>query len=60
MVGEAWWATVHGVAKSRIQLTDFMRVALSFCLRELVPCWLPVRRELAFGQMLTFTSHAPT
>ena len=23
MVGEAWWATVHGVAKSRIQLTDF-------------------------------------
>ena len=21
--GEAWWATVHGVAKSRTQLSDF-------------------------------------
>ena len=23
MVGGAWWATVHGVAKSRTQLSDF-------------------------------------
>ena len=23
MDGEAWWATVHGVAKSRTQLSDF-------------------------------------
>ena len=23
MDGGAWWATVHGVAKSRIQLSDF-------------------------------------
>ena len=23
MDGEAWWATVHGVAKSRIRLSDF-------------------------------------
>ena len=23
MGGEAWWAAVHGVAKSRIQLSDF-------------------------------------
>jgi len=23
MVGRAWWATVHGVAKSRTQLSDF-------------------------------------
>ena len=21
--GEAWWATIHGVAKSRTQLSDF-------------------------------------
>ena len=24
MDGEAWWATVHGVAKSRTQLSDFI------------------------------------
>ena len=24
MDGEAWWATVHGVAKSRTQLSDFV------------------------------------
>ena len=23
MDGEAWWATVHGVAKSRTQLSNF-------------------------------------
>ena len=23
MDGEAWWATVHGVAKSRTRLSDF-------------------------------------
>ena len=23
MDGEAWWATVHGVAKSQIRLSDF-------------------------------------
>ena len=23
MDGEAWWAAVHGVAKSRMQLSDF-------------------------------------
>ena len=24
MDGEAWWATVHGVAKSRTRLSDFI------------------------------------
>ena len=29
MYGEAWWATVHGVAKSRTRLSDFTFFSLS-------------------------------
>ena len=36
MDGEAWWATVHGVAKSRTRLSDF-----TFTLRNLLTIkWL--------------------
>ena len=28
MDGEAWWATVHGVAKSRTRLSDFFLIPL--------------------------------
>ena len=31
MDGEAWWATVHGVAKSRTQLSDF---TFTFCFTD--------------------------
>ena len=30
MRGGAWWATVHGVAKSRTQVNDFTFFSLSF------------------------------
>ena len=29
MEGGAWWATVHGVAKSRTRLSDFTSLSLS-------------------------------
>ena len=29
MDGEAWWATVHGVEKSRKRLSDFFHFSLS-------------------------------
>ena len=29
MDGGAWWATVHGVAKSRTQLSDFIQISLA-------------------------------
>ena len=31
MDGGAWWATVHGVAKSRTRLSDFTFTFSSFC-----------------------------
>ena len=30
MDGGAWWATVHGVAKSRTQLSDFPSLYIQF------------------------------
>ena len=33
MGGEAWWAAVHGVAKSRTQLSDFT-FTFHFCALE--------------------------
>ena len=39
MDGEAWWATVHGVAKSRTRLSDFTSLHL-WPLRDLwLLCW---------------------
>ena len=35
MDGGAWWATVHGVAKSRIRLSDFASF-LSLAVRRLL------------------------
>ena len=29
MDGEAWWATVHGVTKSRTRLSDFTKLNTS-------------------------------
>ena len=40
MDGEAWWATVHGIAKSRIRLTDFTFKKLPSCLPT-SPAFLP-------------------
>ena len=35
----AWWATVHGVAKSRIRLSDFHRVKVIQCARGCLGYW---------------------
>ena len=40
MDGGAWWATVHGVAKSRTRLRDFRFLSLSFfryCDKDIQP-----------------------
>ena len=36
----AWWATIHGVAKSRTRLSDFcVCVCVSgYCLKKSIPC----------------------
>ena len=40
--GGAWWATVHGVTKSRIQLSDFtFTLCLGFCQWEQVWFFFP-------------------
>ena len=47
MDGGAWWAAVHGVAKSRIQLSDFTFTFREFQGRgSLVGCRLWGRTEL--------------
>ena len=35
MVGGAWWVTVHGVAKSRTQLSNFTHYSLEGLLLKL-------------------------
>ena len=44
MDGGAWWATVHGVAKSRTPLSDFTAVRRG--LQMLVGCYEIISREL--------------
>ena len=41
MDGGAWWATVHGVAKSRTQLSDFIQISLA---QDTLP--LSMRRDV--------------
>ena len=38
MDGGAWWATVHGVAKSRTQLSDFPSQYRGFNLIDVIQC----------------------
>ena len=45
MDGEAWWATVHGVAKSRTQLSDLTLTNLT---------WISQVVRLYGAPMITF------
>ena len=45
MDGGAWWATVHGVAKSRTRLSDFRRGLLH---QDTVPALLSHPRNLIY------------
>ena len=45
MDGEAWWATVHGVTKSRTQLSDFTLYLLKASLIAQLVKNLPAMQE---------------
>ena len=51
MDGGAWWATVHGVAKSRTRLSDFTLPYLTFLCMDSVPWQL---RDTRYAEKDTF------
>ena len=55
MDGGAWWATVHGIAKSRTLLSDFtftFKEKKIFSLTDVVYCFLKACHSTALIQLI--------